>query len=428
MALVPQIIAKKRDQHELSDDEIATIVDGIVQGSVPDYQVAAWAMAVLCRGMNARETATLTRAMLESGELLSRGSQRPRVDKHSTGGLGDKVSLVLAPLLACFEVEVPMLSGRGLGITGGTLDKLESYPGFRSDLDLDEIQHQLASIGCVITGTTADIAPADRKLYALRDVTATVPSVPLITASILSKKLAESLDVLVLDVKVGSGSFMKTLSEATELATSLVETSRSLGLRSSASITDMSQPLGLAVGNACEANESTQVLQGVGPADVRELTFHLAARILVNAGIVSDTDAAEQALAECLASGQALERYIQMIEHQGGKYVEQLPLSSPVYVGAKRAGWIQSIDGERIGQAVIQLGGGRRQQGDAINHQVGLELQSKVGDQVSQGQEIVKIYQADSPSANEAACTLIEDAIQVVESQVESPALIHQQA
>ncbi len=231
--LATQIIAKTRDRIELTADEIRFIVRGITDGSIPDYQISAWAMAVLCRGITPAETAALTAAMLDSGDKLPRCSDRPRVDKHSTGGLGDKTSLILAPLLACFDLDVPMLSGRGLGITGGTLDKLEAYPGYRCDLTTDEINRQLNQIGCVITGTTATVAPADRKLYALRDASATVPSLALITASIMSKKLAESLDALVLDVKWGSGAFMQTLDEAKQLEASLVTTGQRVGVATS---------------------------------------------------------------------------------------------------------------------------------------------------------------------------------------------------
>lgn len=242
--LATKIIAKKRDSLELSLEEIQFIVNGVTEGSIPDYQISAWAMAVLCRGMNPTEIACLTESMLNSGERLQRCSDRPRVDKHSTGGLGDKTSLILAPLLACFDLDVPMLSGRGLGITGGTLDKLEAYPGYRCDLQSDEIERQLQRIGCVITGTTSAVAPADRKLYALRDASATVPSVALITASIMSKKLAETLDALVLDVKWGSGAFMQTMQEAKQLQSSLVDTGRRVGVATTSLLTDMNQPLG----------------------------------------------------------------------------------------------------------------------------------------------------------------------------------------
>ncbi|MCA9132511.1 MAG: thymidine phosphorylase, partial [Planctomycetales bacterium] len=274
--LASTIIAKKRDREVLTSDEIRFMVRGLTDASIPNYQIAAWAMAIQCRGMTVAETAALTAAMLDSGERLRREGQRPRVDKHSTGGLGDKVSLILAPLLACFDVDVPMLSGRGLGITGGTLDKLEAFSGYRCDLSQPEINRQLESIGCVITGTTPEIAPADRELYRLRDVTATVPSIPLITSSIMSKKLAESLDALVLDVKVGSAAFMRTLPQARALARSLVATGKRMKVRTQAFISDMNQPLGCMVGNACEANEAIAVLRDEGPSEVRELTVSLA--------------------------------------------------------------------------------------------------------------------------------------------------------
>ena len=263
------LIAKKRDGGELSAEEIAWLVHGYVAGHVPDYQKAAWAMAVYLRGMTVAETAALTEAMLHSGRTLTwPAGGLPKVDKHSTGGIGDKVSLVLAPLLACCGVQVPMISGRGLGATGGTLDKLESIPGFRTDLSIDEMRRMLAEGGCFITGTTHDLVPADRKLYALRDVTGTVPSIPLITASIMSKKLAEGLDALVLDVKFGSGAFMKTLAEARQLAESLVATGKQMGVPTTALLTDMGQPLGRMAGNAVEVNETVTALQGNGPADL----------------------------------------------------------------------------------------------------------------------------------------------------------------
>ena len=271
--LAKQIIEKKRDSGELTAEEIRFLVQGVTDGSLPDYQISAWLMAALCRGLSTSETAVLTQAMLDSGRRLPRCSDRPRVDKHSTGGLGDKTSLILAPLLACFELDVPMLSGRGLGITGGTLDKLEAYEGFRCDLQVDEISRQLQRVGCVITGTTADVAPADRRLYALRDVTGTVPSVGLITGSIMSKKLAETLDALVIDVKWGSGAFMRSLDGARQLESSLLHTGQRMGVATATLLTDMNQPLGRMVGNACEVNESLEVLRGAGPADLVELTL-----------------------------------------------------------------------------------------------------------------------------------------------------------
>ncbi len=295
------IIAKKRDGREHTDEEIQAMVAGFVSGQVADYQMSAWAMAIVCRGMSARETAVLTQSMLDSGTRLPRATDRPRVDKHSTGGLGDSPSIILAPLLACFDLDVPMLSGRGLGITGGTLDKLESFPGYRTDLTTAEITEQLRAIGCVITGTTPDIAPADRKLYALRDVTGTVESIPLITASIMSKKLAESLDALILDVKFGSGSFMQQIKDALALASSLVAVPlgeslsgpRMPGPRNQAILTAMHQPLGRMVGNACEINEAIEVLEGQTISPLAIVTLRLCSELLVATGKATDLADAE---------------------------------------------------------------------------------------------------------------------------------------
>ncbi len=408
--LATEIIAKKRDSEKLSAEEIRWMINGMVAGVIPDYQVTAWAMAVLCRGMTAEETSALTDCMLASGCCLPRLGERPRVDKHSTGGLGDKTSLILAPLLACFDLDVPMLSGRGLGITGGTLDKLESYRGYRCDLSLDEICRQLSDIGCVITGTTPDIAPADRRLYALRDVSGTVPSVPLITASILSKKLAESLDGLVLDVKFGSGAFMQTLDRAQELAECLKATSRRSGLTASVVMSDMNQPLGRMVGNACEANEAVGVLQGQGPGDVRKLTLRLSAELLVSTGRAADVSQATQMLEETLDSGQALRKYIELIEAQGGRFTETLPLARKHLVQSKWKGYVASMHGQQLGHAVIALGGGRTQVGDQLDHSVGLEMHCRVGDAIEPGQPLCTIFAAAGPNLN-LTQQLIETAI-----------------
>ncbi|MCA9266492.1 MAG: thymidine phosphorylase, partial [Planctomycetales bacterium] len=271
-----EVIAKKRDGHELTTSEIHFLIDGFAKGSVPDYQMSAWAMAVFLRGMTTDETVTLTEEMLQSGVQLAWSTgDLPTVDKHSTGGIGDKVSLLLAPMLACCDLQVPMISGRGLGATGGTLDKLEAIPGFRTDLSIGEMQRICREVGCVISAATQQLVPADRKLYALRDVTATVASIPLITASIMSKKLAEGLTALVLDVKHGSGAFMKTEHQARALAASLVHVGQKMGVRTSALLTDMNQPLGRMVGNAIEVDEAVAGLQGTGPADLMEVTFAL---------------------------------------------------------------------------------------------------------------------------------------------------------
>lgn len=417
IVLASTIIERKRDSEELTADEIRFMIKGLVAGTVPDYQVSAWAMAVLCRGMTSAETAVLTDCMLSSGNVLERVSDRPRVDKHSTGGLGDKVSLVLAPLLACFDVDVPMLSGRGLGITGGTLDKLEAYPGYRCDLSQSEINQQLKKIGCVITGTTPDIAPADRRLYALRDVTGTVPSIPLITASIMSKKLAATLDALVLDVKCGSGAFMCDLSLAQELAASLTSTGMRTGLPTRALISNMHQPLGVMVGNACEANEAVEVLCGAGPADVRELTLRLSSELLVAVGICQELEAAQQLLAAALDDGRGLARYQQLIESQGGRFVERLQVAQSVAVLATHSGWVTAIEGKQLGRAVIELGGGRRQQGEAIKHHVGIEVLAKPGDHVEAGQPLAQLL-TDSKDM-ESVRRQVAEAFTIEEQRVE---------
>ena len=390
--LASAIIANKRDGQTLSRPEIEFMIDGFVSGAVLDYQMSAWAMAVLCRGMGKQEISDLTECMLHSGICLQRVTDRPRVDKHSTGGLGDKTSLILAPLLACCDVDVPMLSGRGLGTTGGTLDKLEAFSGYRCDLSSSEIDRQLKSIGCVITGTTPEITPADRKLYSLRDVTATVPSIALITASIMSKKLAESLDALVLDVKFGSGAFMRDRVDAEQLAESLVNTGNQMHVPTQALMSDMNQPLGRMVGNACEVNESLDILRGLGPTETRGLTLDLCAPLLVASGRVTRTEDALDLLVRKLDSGEALQRFQQMVEHQSGKFVDHLPLANESVFVSPVSGRLVQFDGQRIGQAVIELGGGRRKLSDRIDHQVGLEMLVRLGDAVSVGQPLIRIF------------------------------------
>jgi pyrimidine-nucleoside phosphorylase len=411
------IIAKKRDHGELSRDEIYFMVDGFTAGAIADYQMSAWAMAVLCRGMSEQETAVLTEAMLASGTRLTRVTERPRVDKHSTGGLGDKISLVLAPLLACFDVEVPMLSGPGLGITGGTLDKLEAFPSFNCQLTQAQITSQLKTIGCVITGATADVAPADRKLYSLRDVTGTVPSIALITSSIMSKKLAATLDALVLDVKFGSAAFMRELSSARQLAQALTATGNRMGVPTSAVLSDMHQPLGRMVGNACEVNEALAVLRGAGPDDVRALTLHLAAQLLTAVGLFETVQAASVALGNALDTGHALERFEAMVVSQGGQFSEKLPVAPGYDLLASQSGWMSSLDGQLMGQVVIELGGGRQRLSDAIDHSVGLEMLVRIGDPVSLGQPLVRVL-AGSPAAAEQAIQALTTAIRIAPEPV----------
>ena len=374
--------------------------------------MAAFAMAVCCRGMTARETAALTASMLGSGVTLEWPQEdRPVVDKHSTGGIGDKVSLVLAPLLACCDVVMPMISGRGLGPTGGTLDKLESIPGFRTDLTLEKLQQIAREVGCVICGTTAEIAPADRKLYALRDVTGTVPSIPLITASIMSKKLAEGLGALVLDVKCGTGAFMNTREQADELARSMVEVGAAMGVTTSALITEMNQPLGRCVGNALEVDEAVTTLQGDGPKDLRELTLTLSSQLLVDAGLHAGPGEARTVLQGHLDSGRGYEKFSAMVAAQGGDLSRNRVLAAAYDWTAPDDGWIRMIDASQFGSALIELGGGRMQAGESIDHSVGLECLVRNGDHVQRGQPLLRVY-ADGDGF-ERITPLLERALEV---------------
>ena len=386
---IPTLISRKRDGETLSEKEIRHIVDGYVAGTVPDYQMSAFAMAVYFRGMDAVETAALTRAMLESGDRFEHPPGLPVIDKHSTGGIGDKVSLPLAPLLACAGARVPMVSGRGLGITGGTLDKLESMPGFRTGLTLDEAQAQLARIGVVMMGQTARFCPADRKLYALRDVTGTVPSIPLITASIMSKKLAESLDRLVLDVKFGSGAFMRTREDAQRLADSMIAVGREMGVEVKAILNPMSEPLGHAVGNALEVTESLDCLDGHGPADLRELVLDLAAAI---------APATREQLAGWLDDGSARAKFDELIAAQGAR-PEQLRQLPEIHradiireVPAPLTGTITRMDAGWIGQAALQLGAGRARADDGVDFAVGFDRLVKCGTRIHQGDPLCRIH------------------------------------
>ncbi len=417
-----QLIARKRDGHALRDEEIAWLIDEFVADRVPDYQMAAFAMAVYLQGMTAEEIAALTHCKLHSGDILKWHGDIPTVDKHSTGGIGDKVSLILAPLLACCEVQVPMISGRGLGPTGGTLDKLEAIPGFRADLSTAEFQQVCNDVGCVISGATADLVPADRKLYALRDVTATVSCIPLITASIMSKKLAEGLDALVLDVKHGSGAFMKTADEARRLAQSLVAVGKRLEVTTTAILTDMSQPLGLMIGNTLEVNESIEVLRGQGPTDVRKLTLALSAEVLVRAGHADSIMAAEHELIGHLDSGRAMERFRAMVAAQGGDLEAERLVAPSTVMTARHAGVVQTIDAEALGYAVIELGGGRKVQKDRIDHSTGIEILVRIGDAVEAGQPLARMFA--KPETGEVAQRMIERAIVIGDGPVEPPVLI----
>jgi pyrimidine-nucleoside phosphorylase len=393
------VIRKKRDALELSRGEIEGLVNAYTKGDIPDYQVSAWLMAVLLRGMTRQETASLTDAMLRSGEVLDLSSLAARkVDKHSTGGVGDKTSLVLAPLVAAAGVAVPMISGRGLGHTGGTLDKLESIPGFNVNLPVGEFRRVLELCGCAMIGQTAEIAPADRKLYALRDVTGTVESPYLICASIMSKKLAEGIDALVLDVKTGSGAFMKSEKDAAFLAELMVETGERMDKQVVALITDMDQPLGNKIGNALEVVEVIEILRGAGPQDLRDLCLELAGWMLYLGRAAKSVTEGKQRSAQLISSGAALERFRQMVELQGGDPrviddIRRLPQSQhTMQVAASKAGYLASMQCEQIGTACVILGGGRERKEDSVDPSVGIVLHKKVGDAVSAGEPLATIY------------------------------------
>jgi pyrimidine-nucleoside phosphorylase len=393
------VIRKKRDGIELSRSEIEGLVSAYTNGEIPDYQVSAWLMAVVLKGMTRPETEVLTDAMLHSGDVLDLSSLPPRkVDKHSTGGVGDKTSLVLAPLAAAAGVAVPMISGRGLGHTGGTLDKLEAIPGFNVNLPVAEFRRVLEICGCAMIGQTAEIAPADRKLYALRDVTGTVESPYLICASIMSKKLAEGIDALVLDVKTGSGAFMKNEKDAVFLAELMVETGERMGKQVVALITDMDQPLGNMIGNALEVVEVIEVLRGGGPEDLRELCLELAGWML-NLGGVSKTVAdGKTQSAKLISSGKALEKFRQMVELQGGDSrviddARRLPQARySAQVPSAKAGYLAAMQCEQIGTACVILGGGRERKEDSVDPAVGIVLHKKVGDRVAAGEPLATIY------------------------------------
>jgi pyrimidine-nucleoside phosphorylase len=429
---VIDLIRKKRDGGTLSAVEIEYLVDGCTQGSIPDYQMAAWLMAVVLRGMTREETAALTHAMLHSGEVLDLSFlPAKKVDKHSTGGVGDKTSLVLAPLAAAGGLYVPMISGRGLGHTGGTLDKLESIPGFCVDLSVSEFHRVLKACGCSMIGQTEKIAPADRKLYALRDVTGTVESPYLICASIMSKKLAEGTDALVLDVKTGSGAFMKKEEDAVFLAELMVETGERMGKQMVALITDMNQPLGRMVGNALEVQECIEVLHGGGPADLRDLCFQLGAWMFYLGG-ASKTVAQGRELSErIIASGQAFERFRQMVELQGGDISTiddpaRLPSADHrVKVPSPQSGYVTAIDCENVGIACVILGGGRERKEDSIDPAVGIVVHKKIGDKVSAGEPLCTIH-CHSDAQASGAKALLEASYQIgTAPPAHKPSLVH---
>lgn len=429
--MFPQhIIGRKRDGHALTREEIAAFVRGATDGSWADYQLSALLMAIYLRGMTPEETAHYTEAMMHSGVVADLSSVRGRkVDKHSTGGVGDKVSIPLAPMVAACGVAVPMVSGRGLGHSGGTLDKLESIPGFRTDLPLDAFQAQVARIGCALIGQTRDLAPADKKLYALRDVTATVECIPLICGSILSKKLAEGIDALVLDVKFGRGAFMKNRAEARRLAEALVEVGRAAGKQVRAVLTAMEQPLGRVVGNALEVAESVACLRGEGPADLMEVTYELGAHMLVMGGVAGEEGEGRARLAQAIKSGDALAKFREIIAAQGGDpQVVDDPLRLPqakyqVPLRATRSGYVGDVDALGVALATVRLGAGRARAEDTINPAVGVSGLVKIGERVETGAVLCTMHADDEP-ALAAARAMLEPAIVVDEQPGQAPPLI----
>jgi pyrimidine-nucleoside phosphorylase len=424
------LILRKRGGEELSVEELQFLVNGYTTGEIPDYQMSAFLMATFFSGMTDRELSALTECMKTSGEVLNLDDiPGVKVDKHSTGGVGDKTSLICAPIAAAAGVIVPMVSGRGLGHTGGTLDKLESIPGFRTDLTLDQFRDQLASLGLCYIGQSDEIAPADKRLYALRDVTGTVESVPLIASSIMSKKLAEGINALVLDVKVGNGAFMKKQVDARRLAQAMVGIGRRLDIRVQALITDMNQPLGFAIGNALEVMEVSQTLQKAGPADLTRLSLELAAR-MIHLGKKAETlDEARKIAEDKLMDGSAFQKFRQVVEAQGGNAqaldrFDLLPNATGMReVVTPRAGFVSAIMAEDIGRASQMMGAGRARREDPIDPAVGVILEVKVGEKVDAGSVLCRLYYTNEEGLEEAA-ELVEDAFRISGSRPEERELI----
>lgn len=409
------IIIKKRDRQELSAAEIDFFVEGITSGAVPDYQTSAWAMAVLLNGMTAREMTDLTLAMARSGETLDLSQVVPiAVDKHSTGGVGDKTTLVVEPLVASLGLAVGKMSGRGLGFSGGTIDKLESIPGFRVDLSREEFLHQLATLGVVLSGQSADLAPADGKLYALRDVTGTVQSIALIASSVMSKKIAAGAQAIVLDVKVGRGAFMQTIEEARRLAETMVSIGKLSGRKVTALLSEMDQPLGSAVGNAVEMKEAIDTLHNGGPADFREHCLVVASHMLLIGGKAASLEEARRMAEGALENGKAWQKFRQLVQAQGGSldvidHPEKLAAAGiRKDVLADRDGYIAMVDARLVGECTVRLGAGREKKGDPIDHAVGALVHVKTGDQVKAGQQLFTVLANDKVKAEQARQELLD--------------------
>jgi pyrimidine-nucleoside phosphorylase len=425
------VVAKKRDGRRLDEDEIRSVVLAHARGEVPDYLASAFLMAVFIRGLDSPETVALTQAMVESGITLPlEGISRPKVDKHSTGGVADGVTLVFAPLAASLGLAVAKLSGRGLGHTGGTLDKLESIPGFRTDLTAERMERQVEEVGCAVVAQTDDLVPADGALYALRDATATVPSVPLIAASVMSKKLAVGTDLILLDVKAGSGAFMKTVEDASELAGACAELALGWGRRALVAVTDMSQPLGEAVGNALDVTEAVEVLRGERQGRMAELALEFAAAALRDLLDVSHGEARARA-ERAISSGDALDLFRRMIEAQGGdpavvEAPEKVLPSAPVVVPipAPETGYLAAVEAEEIGQAAVGLGAGRARKGDHIDPATGIVFRAKIGDRLDRGEAIGEVH-ARSEDAPRVAIDRVLAAVRVSDREVDPPPLVY---
>lgn len=424
------IIIKKRNGEALSDEEIAFFIKGYTDGSIPDYQASALLMAIYFRGMTDQEIATLTMEMAHSGDMLDLSAIKGlKADKHSTGGVGDKTSLVLTPLAASIGIPVAKMSGRGLGHTGGTIDKLESFPGFSTDISEEKFINNVNTIGIAIAGQTKNMAPADKKLYALRDVTGTVDSIPLIASSIMSKKLAAGADVIVLDVKTGSGAFMKTEEDSVRLANEMVKIGNNVGRRTLAVISDMDEPLGYAVGNAIEVKEAIDTLNGHGPADLLELCLTIGSLMAVGTGKAANVDEARTLLLEKLNDGSALKKFAEFVEAQGGdsasvydtKLLPQASIVKEVY--APVDGYVSHIESDRVGISAMKLGGGRETKESPIDLSVGILVNKKVGDKVEKGEKIATLYANDGEKLA-AAITELEQAYSYSVTPVEKPKLI----
>ena len=433
--LPAEIIKKKREKKSLDLDEIQFFVNGYTQGEIPGYQMSALLMAIFFNGMTEQETIDLTQVMLESGARVHFDLPQRPVDKHSTGGVGDKTSLILAPLVAACGLPVPMMSGRGLGHTGGTVDKLESIPGFKTDLDLSEFQAMVQAHNISMIGQTGEICPADKKIYALRDVTATVESLPLICASIMSKKIAEGIKGLVLDVKFGSGAFMKTVEEARALAKGLMSIGKAHGVECRALITNMNQPLGCFVGNALEVHECLAILKntscfGLEPShfsDTRELSVELAAHMLVVGHAAKNIEEARTTCEEALQSGKAFEKFSMMCRQQGGN-LQKLPLpKKAIPVVSNSDGFVQSFNTETVGVAGIALGAGRKQISDILDPLCGIQIHKKMGEAVKSGETLFTIYPGEQERGVEDAKKLLQASINIADSPVQTESLIHEE-